>query len=288
MRWRASKLLFGLGLAAALACGCAADPPPDETTADGLVRVPARSVGGVYRAPDATFVQYQRVILEPPSISFIEDWVKNHPEVSPTEIARLRAETVKLFRDEFAREFVKRGPYKFAEEPAPDVLLVIPAIEELDIKTPESGMEPGNRTYLTGRPVTMKVTGDLRDAVTGKVVGRVIIYHPPEQNPNSELRLANRTANAQEQRRVFADWSLLVHEALNVAKAAKPRTPRPAEQTSAAPRRDNPCRAASRDIHPTWSVSRAARWRTWSSSAPDSSPRLPATAHVPVGGYRPG
>jgi hypothetical protein len=219
-----------LALGSALAAGCAADPPPDETTADGLVRVPARSVGGVYRAPDATFIQYQRVILEPPSISFVDDWTEDHPEVSPAEMLRLRKEVVQLFHDEFTREFVKRGPYKFADEAAPDVLLVVPAIEELDIKTPEAGMEPGNRTYLTGRPVTMKVTGDLLDAITGKVVGRVITYHLPEQNPNSELRLSNRTANAQEQRRVYAEWSLLVHEALNVAKAAKPRTPRPAVQ----------------------------------------------------------
>jgi len=232
MRWNASNLLFGLGLAAILASGCAGNRPPDETTADGLVRVPARSVGGVYRAPYATFTQYQRLILEPPSISFVEDWAENHPEVSPKELARLRAETIQLFRDEFTREFVKRGPYKFADEPAPDVLLVSPSIEELDIKTPEAGMEPGNLTYLPGRPVTMKVSGDFRDAVTGKLVGRVITYHLPEQNPNSELRISNRPANAQEQRRVFAEWSLLVHEALNVAKAAKPRTPQPAEQSN--------------------------------------------------------
>ena len=188
---------------------------------------PARSIGGVYRAPYATFTQYQRLILEPPSISFVEDWAENHPEVSPTELARLRAERFELFRDEFTREFVKRGPYKFADEPAPDVLLVVPAIEELDIMTPEAGVRTRQRTFLPGRPVTMKVTGDIRDAVTGKLVGRVITYHLPEQNPNNELRIANRAANAQEQRRVFAEWSLLVHEALNVAKAAKPRTPPP-------------------------------------------------------------
>ena len=227
MPWHASKFLVALGLAASLASGCAADPPPDETTADGLVRVVSRSVGGVYRAPDSTFIQYQRVILEPPSISFAEDWAEMHPKVGPAEIARIRAESVHMFRDEFAREFVKRGSYKFADEPAPDVLLIVPAIEELNIMAPEAGDGPGERTYLTMRPVTMKVTGDIRDAVTGKVVGRVITFHPAEQNPNSELRLANRSANAQEQRRVFAEWSLLVHEALNVAKAAKPRTQQP-------------------------------------------------------------
>ncbi len=54
-------------------------------------------------------------------------------------MARIRAESVQLFRDEFAREFVKRGPYKFADDPAPDVLLVIPTIEELDIVAPDAG-----------------------------------------------------------------------------------------------------------------------------------------------------
>ena len=226
MRRHASRILFGLGLAAALVSGCTADRPPDETTADGLVRVPARSVGGVYRAPDVTFTQYQRLILEAPSISFVDHWLENHPDVGPKEIARLRAETIHLFRDEFTREFVKRGPYRFADERAADVLVVVPVIEELDIKTPEAGDEPGNRTYLPGRPVTMKVTGDLRDSLTGKAVGRVITYHLPEQNPHSEMRLADRAGNAQEQRRVFAEWSLLVHEALDVAKAAQPQTQR--------------------------------------------------------------
>ena len=229
MPLHAAKFLFTLGLAAALASGCAADPPPEETTADGLVRVPSRSIGGVYRAPYATFTQYQRLILEPPSISFIKDWTENHPEVSPTELARLRAETVELFRDEFTRELVKRGQYKFADEPAHDVLLVAPAIEELDIRTPEAGYEPGNSTFLTGRPVTMKVTGELRDALTGTLIGRVIYLRLPEQNPNGELRIASRAFNAHEQRLVYAEWSDLVHEALNVAKAAKPRTRRPAE-----------------------------------------------------------
>lgn len=227
MRRSASIALFTLSLAAALVAGCASDPPPDETTADGLVRVPARSVAGVYRAPDATFFQYRRIILEPPSISFVKDWAEKHPDVTPAELTRIRTESVRLFRDEFERQFVKRGSYTFADEPAPDVLLVVPAIEELDIKAPESGDSPGERTYLTVRPVTMKVTGDLRDAMTGKVVGRVITYHPPEQNPYNELRLANRSANAQEQRRVFAEWALIAREAIDVAKAAKPRAPRP-------------------------------------------------------------
>ena len=211
----------------ALACGCSADPPPTETTPDGLIRVPARSVAGVYRAPEATFHQYRRIILEPPSISFVKDWEEKHPKIGASEIARIRTESVRLFREEVTREFTRRGSYKFADEPALDVLLVSPAIEDLDILAPEAGVSPGDSTYLTARPVTMKITGELRDALTGKLVARVITYHPPEQNPYNELRMADRIANAQEQRRVFAEWALVLREALDVAKAAKPRTPTP-------------------------------------------------------------
>ena len=140
MRRHASIFLFGLGLAPRSRPVALPIPRPTKPRPMGWCAFPSRSIGGVYRAPDATFTQYQRLILEPPSISFIKDWTENHPEVSPTELARIRAESVELFRDEFTREFVKRGPYKFADEPAPDVLLVIPAIEELDIMAPERGV----------------------------------------------------------------------------------------------------------------------------------------------------
>src|SRR5688572_28010673 len=116
--WRlASTLILGLALG-----GCAADRPPEEITDDGLARVPSRSVGGVYRAPDATFTQYRRVILEPPSIAFIKDWRKRHPDVTDAEYVRMGTESIALFRDEFTRELVKQGPYTFADDYGPDVL----------------------------------------------------------------------------------------------------------------------------------------------------------------------
>jgi hypothetical protein len=217
--WRLASTLV---LALALAAGCAADRPPEEITDDGLVRVPSRSVGGVYRAPRTDFSQYQRIILEPPSIGFIKEWRERHPEVRQSEFERIRTEAVELFRDEFAREFVKRGPYAFADDPAPDVLLVIPNIEDLDIVAPDAEFEPGTSTYTNG-PVTMKVSGDLRDALTGKLVGRVTMYQSTERYPFNEMRVANRVTNAHEQRLVYARWARLVREALNVAKTERPR-----------------------------------------------------------------
>jgi hypothetical protein len=218
------RLATILALSLTLAAGCAADRPPDETTDDGLVRVPSRSVGGVYRAREAVFTQYQRIIIEPPSISFVEKWADKHPEVSKAELKRIRNEAIELFRKEFARELVERGPYKFAEDPAPDVLLVIPAIEDLDIAAPDAGVEPGTRTYTTG-PVSMTIKGDMRDAATGNLIGRVIFFQPAEKYGFNDMRIANRVTNAHEQKEAYAKWARLVHEALNVAKAERPRRP---------------------------------------------------------------
>ena len=219
-------LLLGLAFIA----GCAADRPPDEMTDDGLARVPSRSHGGVYRLPHASFVQYRRVILEPPSIGFIKDWRDHHPEVSQGEYERIRSEAIKLFQEEFSREFVKQGSYTFAEDPAADVLLIIPSVEDLNIVAPDAGDEPGRATY-TRSAVSMTIAGDLRDASTNTLVGRVIMYEKGERSgfSGNEMRIADRVTNAHEQRQAYSKWARLVREAIDVAKAEKPRPQNPAE-----------------------------------------------------------
>ena len=224
------RLVPTLVIGFALIAGCAADRPPEEITDDGLARVPARSHGGVYRLPDASFVQYRRVILEPPSIGFIKDWRENHPEVSQAEFERIRSEAVKLFQDEFARELVTQGSYTFAEDPAEDVLLIVPSIEDLNIVAPDAGDEPGRETY-TRSPLSMTITGDLRDASTNTLVGRVIMFEKGAHSgfTQNEMRIANRVTNAHEQRQAYSKWARLVREAIDVAKAERPRPRNPVE-----------------------------------------------------------
>jgi hypothetical protein len=210
-----------MALAVALSSGCAAERPPEETTDDGLVRVPARASGGVYRAPGANFTQYKRIILEPPTVEFTADWRESHPEVSDTEVTRIRGEAIRLFHDEFKRELVDRGPYEFADAPAADVLRVTPHVVDLDIPAPNAGAEVGMRSYTPG-PVKLQVAGDFQDGISNTLLGRVIIFEGQSRYGFDELRQADRTTNAHEMRLAFAKWSKMFHEALNVAKAGRP------------------------------------------------------------------
>jgi len=156
-------------------------------------------------------------------VSFIRDWEKNHEkEVSEKEIRRIRDETAKSFREEFERELIGRAKYTFANEAAADVLIVVPTITDLDISAPESD-KLDKRSYST-RGVGLRVTGELRDAFSGRLVGRVDTFAGGERYGLNELRPANRGTNAHEVQYGIAKWMRLLHEALNVAKTERPRS----------------------------------------------------------------
>lgn len=218
-RWRGILVVL---FAALTACGYTR--LPEERTDDGLVRVPSRASGGVYRDIAADFTPYRRFILEPPTVEFIADWRKQHQEVDDRDIASIRDQVVKLFRDEFTREMARRRTFEYAEAPAADVLRVIPRVVDLDILAPDTGKGVIKETYTTG-PVKMQITGELRDAASNALLARIIIYEGQFRYGQGELdvRLANRATNAREMRIGFNKWATMVHEALNVAKVAKPR-----------------------------------------------------------------
>jgi hypothetical protein len=213
------RVLVGvLGIATILSA-CRSLPGPQEMTADGLERVPSRSAGGVFRLPGAPFTQYRRLILEPVTVSFLEGWEKNHPETSERERRRMREETAKLFRQEFERELIKAGKYTFAQDPGPDVLVVAPAITEFDVPAPYS--DTRDMQTMAPRSVAMRVTGELRDAASGKLVGRVDMYAGGEEYGMHAFREGNRTTNAFEVRNHVREWARLLREALNVAKTER-------------------------------------------------------------------
>ena len=116
---------------------------------------------------------------------------------------------------------VEDGPYEFADAPAPDVLLIVPRIVDLDIPAPETNNPIGVKQYTPG-PVKMQVIGEMRDASSNTLVARVIVFEGQERYGINDFRLANRVTNSHEMRMGFAKWSRMALEALNVAKAGQP------------------------------------------------------------------
>jgi hypothetical protein len=205
--------------AGVMLAGCSAARRPEETSPDGLQRVPSRSNGGVFREPGWPFNQYKRFVLEPLTVTFVEDWERQHPEASDKEIKRIRNEAAKLFREQFEKELIEKGKYGFATEPDPDVLIIAPAITELDIAAPET--EDARKQSFAMRSISLRITGELRDAASGRLVGRVDMFSPSREYGTHELRPVNRTSNAHEVSQAIRQWAQLFREALDVAKNEK-------------------------------------------------------------------
>src|SRR5688572_13143275 len=95
------KMRIGVLALFVLLAACTASLPPAEITADGLVRVPSRPEGGVYRNLDVDFTHYKRLMIEPLTVEFLKGWRKQHRDVSDGEVRRIQTETTNNFREVF-------------------------------------------------------------------------------------------------------------------------------------------------------------------------------------------
>jgi hypothetical protein len=217
-----NKMRIGVLAVFALLVGCTANRLPPETTDEGLVRVPSRPEGGVFRKPGVDFTRYKRLVIEPLTVEFVEGWRKQHPDVSDSEVRRIEAETAKNFLEVFTGILVDEGPYELAEVRQADVLFVVPRMLKLKIPAPETESDTGFSSQ-SPRLVSLEMAGELRDGATGDVVMRVNMIDGEDRFKVNHLSGPNRLTNAHEIRGALERWSRLVREATDVAKASKPR-----------------------------------------------------------------
>ena len=207
-----------LSLGLMLLAAAASAQQLSDMTEDGLVRVPSSRRVGVYRAPDVPFARYRRISIGSIPVVFRKNWDRKNPQLKEVERENLRAELVRMFRQELIAELVERGGYQLTDSTDPDVLRIDPSIIDLDISAPDAGTVPGTRTFVrtTG---SMQLNVELHDAASGVTVARIIDYEKGRED--RELQLANRVTTTEELRLMFANAARYTREALNVAKARR-------------------------------------------------------------------
>jgi len=205
----------GLGLLALLS-GCVVNAPPvSERTADGLVRVQSKQVDTVYAAPGLSLAPYRRVMLDSVDLAFKLDWEKRHPEVSESDIARIRSQGVAVFYEIFSFALSKDNGYPLTTQPGPDVLRVTASITELDVAaTP--GSVGTQRMYVVS-PSDLTLLMELRDSRSGALLVRAIDREKGRSFGN--LQVADSVANSAEARRALEMWAGLLRGALDSARA---------------------------------------------------------------------
>ena len=211
---RATVATFSLAI---LGIAMAADPP--EETHDGLVSVPDAKMAAAYVNPNADFSGYHKFLILEPYVAFKKNWERDQRRsvhrVSKSDMEDMKRRTAEVFMEVFT-ETLEEGGYSIVTEADYDVLIIRPAIIDLDVTAPDTMSAGRSRTYTTqAGAATLYI--ELYDSVTGQILARAIDRKAARESAFFEI--SSRAKNLQEARRVMGKWATLLRERFDEIRA---------------------------------------------------------------------
>lgn len=190
-----------------------------EYTVEGLKRVPnPESLTVVYAEPGANLTQYKRVYITEPLVAFKKNWQREQnrtvgTNISTSDMDRGKKAVAELFMDVFTKE-LEKGGYQLTQERAEDVLIVRPAILDLDINAPDSMSSTIGGSYSRDfGSMTMYI--ELYDSETGDLLAKAMDKRVSHNN--MYMYSQSRPAIRQQARRMMEPWAEALRKGLDRA-----------------------------------------------------------------------
>lgn len=206
-------------MALALSTAASGNEPP-EITVDGLHLVTDTQMARVYAKPGVDLSQYNRIFLVKPTVAFRKNWLRTqnsipNRRVTQEDMQRIKAELADLFVDVFRQELQNNGGYVLVDGVAEDVLIVRPAIVDLDVFSPDT---PGTRNQRSAIASvgTMTLYMELMDSVTGDMLVKAI--DNKFDRTRTFIQAKDRTRNEYAARNMLGEWAELLRKALDEAR----------------------------------------------------------------------
>jgi hypothetical protein len=202
------RTILGATLAAALCTACANDTSTRnlEVTHDGLERVTKSKVERAWVKPGVDFSQYTEVGLLDCFVSFRRNWKMNHPSVRTRDMERITSGLADEFRKVFTNE-LENGGYPVVADAAEHVLLIRPAIIDLDVAAPQTNTG-GRSDSFTTSPGTMTLVIELYDSVSNEILARAIDRRRARNVGNIQWTTSITNRNAA--RKILRRWANLL------------------------------------------------------------------------------
>jgi len=220
MRYAIRITAIGLG-ALVLLSGCVVNAPPvAETTVDGLERVQAKQVDTLYVSRGMSLAPYKRVMLDSVEIAFKADWQQRHPEVTASDLTRIRSQGSAVFYEIFSAALSRQHGYPLTTQAGADVLRITATVSELDLAvTP--GTAGSHRMHVVS-PADLTLLMELRDSQSGALLVRAVDKEKGRTFGN--LTVEDAVSNSEEARRALQMWADLLRAALDNARGT-PQAP---------------------------------------------------------------
>jgi hypothetical protein len=197
----------------------AADKELPAVSHDGL-ELRKGKAAVVYVRPGVDFSQYKRfAILECP-VAFSKSWERDQrssaQRLSSSDLDRIRKNLSEEFRKIFVDELQNKGGYAVVDAGAEDVLVLRPAIIDLDVTAPDT-MTPGRSYTLSDSAGAMTLYLEIYDSVTGQILARAIDRQAGRDF--GRIQWQNSVTNKSEADRILRRWAKALHDRLDEVHA---------------------------------------------------------------------
>lgn len=213
-------VLILLALAGVLLWSCQSIPPymaPDAAK-EGLEPIDVPGLDAVFARPGANLAPYKRILLDPVEVAFSKEWKPDLPgsnlPLSEEDREKIRKDLAELATQTF-KEVLQKGGYPIVAEPGPDVLRIVPRLDDVYINAPDVST-PGRTYQYVKSAGRMTLVAELRDSASGEIVARV--YDQREGRTNEVFRLSSSVSNYQEVRDMVTRWANIFLGRLNKAQ----------------------------------------------------------------------
>ena len=215
-------ILLAIVLTATAGTAIAKKDELPEVTEDGLHRVADSKMAIVYAEPGADLAQYQRVMLLETNVAFKKNWARDQRRGSGSALG-ISSRDIEKIKNNLAQEFdavfrktLEDGGYEVVDQAAEDVLLVRPAIINLDVNAPDTMSASRSRSYTsTAGEMTLYI--EIYDSVTGDLIAKAL-DRKADNTRHGYYTWTNSVTNAAAAKRILGGWASILLDALNEAK----------------------------------------------------------------------
>jgi hypothetical protein len=194
---------------------------PPQVTEDGLELKKQTRQRLVYARPGATFTQFQRVAILDCYVAFSETWLRDYNnsvrdlsrKIGNDDLERARQDLGKQFMKIFSEE-LRIGGYQISDAAEPDVLVLRPALINIQVNAPDL-MTPGRTTTYAESSGQMTLHLELLDASTATVLARVIDAQADSSAFGQRTTSVDNQAAAD---RILRDWAVELRKKLDVVR----------------------------------------------------------------------
>ena len=148
------------------------------------------------------------MILEP-FVAFRSNWQRDQNRgrgrnISARDMERIKADVASMFREVFTQNLQADDGFEVVDEADYDVLLIRPAIIDLDITAPDVAVGRTRTFSASAGQATLYI--ELFDSVTGTIIGRAADAQAARSGGGT-MTWNNRVMNSAEGRRMFSGWA---------------------------------------------------------------------------------